>query len=103
MNKVAVVTGAGTGIGRAVAQALIKEGYNVALAGRKQEALDETKNTSAAPDRALAVSTDVGKPESVRALFAKVKEAYGRLDVLFNNAGTGAPAIPWKTSPTSSG
>jgi NAD(P)-dependent dehydrogenase (short-subunit alcohol dehydrogenase family) len=94
MNKVAVVTGAGTGIGRAVAQALIKEGYSVALAGRRQDALEETKNGSAAPDRALAVATDVGKPESVRALFAKVKETYGRLDVLFNNAGTGAPAIP---------
>ena len=94
MNKVAVVTGAGTGIGRAVAQALIKEGYSVALAGRRQDALEETRNGSAAPDRALAVATDVGKPESVRALFAKVKETYGRLDVLFNNAGTGAPAIP---------
>src|SRR5947207_528066 len=94
MNKVAVVTGAGTGIGRAVAQALIKEGYSVALAGRRQDALEETKKGSAAPDRALAVATDVGKPESVRALFAKVKEAFGRLDVLFNNAGTGAPAIP---------
>jgi NAD(P)-dependent dehydrogenase (short-subunit alcohol dehydrogenase family) len=93
-NKVAVVTGAGTGIGRAVAQALVKEGYSVAVAGRKQDALEETKKGSDAPDRVLVVPTDVGKPEAVRALFAKVKETYGRLDVLFNNAGTGAPAIP---------
>jgi len=93
-SKVAVVTGAGTGIGRAVAQALNKEGYSVAIAGRKIETLEETKAGSAAPDRVLPVATDVGKPESVKALFAKVKETYGRLDVLFNNAGTGAPAIP---------
>jgi NAD(P)-dependent dehydrogenase (short-subunit alcohol dehydrogenase family) len=93
-DKVAVVTGAGTGIGRAVAHALNKEGYHVAIAGRRQDALEETKAGAVAPDRMLAVSTDVGKPESVKALFSKVKETYGRLDVLFNNAGTGAPAIP---------
>jgi NAD(P)-dependent dehydrogenase (short-subunit alcohol dehydrogenase family) len=93
-SKVAVVTGAGTGIGRAVAQAFSKDGYSVAIAGRRMDALEETKAGCAAPDRVLAVSTDVGRPESVKALFSKVKETFGRLDVLFNNAGTGAPAIP---------
>ena len=93
-NKVAVVTGAGTGIGKASALALLNEGYSVALAARRQDALDAVVSESGAGSRALAVATDVGKPESVRALFAKVKEAFGRLDVLFNNAGTGAPAIP---------
>ena len=94
-NKVAIVTGAGSGIGRAVALALLREGYTVALAGRRAEALQESvAEAGAAADRALAVPTDVTDPESVAALFAKTKEAFGRLDVLFNNAGTGAPAIP---------
>ncbi|HXN15930.1 MAG TPA: SDR family oxidoreductase [Usitatibacter sp.] len=93
-NKVALVTGAGTGIGRAAALALLKEGYRVALAGRRREPLEEAIAQSGAKDRALAVPTDVGIPESVRALFATTKQAFGRLDVLFNNAGTGAPAIP---------
>jgi NAD(P)-dependent dehydrogenase (short-subunit alcohol dehydrogenase family) len=94
LNKVAVVTGAGTGIGKAVALAFLKEGYHVALAGRRPEPLQETANESGAGNRALPVPTDVGDPASVRALFAKVKESFGRLDVLFNNAGRGAPAIP---------
>jgi NAD(P)-dependent dehydrogenase (short-subunit alcohol dehydrogenase family) len=94
MKKAAVVTGAGTGIGRAAAQALLKAGYHVAFAGRRLEPLQEGIRESGAEDRAIAVATDVGKPESVRALFAKVKEMYGRLDILFNNAGMGAPAIP---------
>jgi NAD(P)-dependent dehydrogenase (short-subunit alcohol dehydrogenase family) len=93
-NKVAVVTGAGTGIGKAVALALLKDGYGVALAGRRAEMLQATAEESGAGERALPVVTDVGNPESVRALFAKVKDRFGRLDVLFNNAGTGAPAIP---------
>jgi len=93
-NKVAIVTGASTGIGKAVALALLKEGYSVALAARRQEMLDEAVGESGAGSRALAVSTDVSKPESIRALFAKVKATFGRLDVLFNNAGMGAPAIP---------
>src|SRR5258706_16469651 len=93
-NKVAVVTGAGTGIGKAVALALLKEGYHVALAGRRAELLDATAKESGAGDRVLPVSTNVADPASVRQLFAKVKEKLGRLDVLFNNAGMGAPAIP---------
>jgi NAD(P)-dependent dehydrogenase (short-subunit alcohol dehydrogenase family) len=94
MKKVAVVTGAGTGIGKAAAHGLLNAGYHVALAGRRVEPLQEAVKESGAPDRAIAVPTDVGNPESVRALFAKVKEMFGRLDVLFNNAGMGAPAIP---------
>jgi len=93
-QKVAIVTGASTGIGKAVALALLKEGYSVALAARRQEMLDEAVRESGAGSRALAVVTDVSKPESIKALFARVKEAFGRLDVLFNNAGMGAPAIP---------
>ena len=93
--RVALVTGAGSGIGRACALALHQAGYHVVLAGRRLDALDET--IAAAPggrERLLAVTTDVGDPASVKALFAKTKEAFGRLDVLFNNAGMGAPAIP---------
>jgi NAD(P)-dependent dehydrogenase (short-subunit alcohol dehydrogenase family) len=93
-NKVAVVTGAGTGIGKASAIALVKNGYHVAFAGRRLEPLQAACNESGGGDRAMAVPTDVGDPKSVAALFAKVKSAFGRLDVLFNNAGTGAPAIP---------
>jgi NAD(P)-dependent dehydrogenase (short-subunit alcohol dehydrogenase family) len=93
-GKVAIVTGAGTGIGKAAALALLKEGYRVALAGRRAEPLEQALAESGAGDRAIAVPTDVGDPASVRALFARTKAAFGRLDVLFNNAGTGAPAIP---------
>ena len=93
-NKVAVVTGAGTGIGKASAIALVKDGYSVAFAGRRLEPLQEACRESGGGERAMAVAADVGDPKSVAALFAKVKSAFGRLDVLFNNAGTGAPAIP---------
>ena len=93
--KVAVVTGAGSGIGRAVALALLTEGYAVVLAGRRKEPLEETaKQAKAAGSRALAVPTDVSDPASIRALFAKTRQTFGRLDLLFNNAGIGAPAIP---------
>jgi NAD(P)-dependent dehydrogenase (short-subunit alcohol dehydrogenase family) len=94
-NKVALVTGAGSGIGRAVALALASDGYAVVLAGRRPGPLEETAEAArAAGVEALAVPTDVGKAESVRNLFAQVKAAFGRLDLLFNNAGSGAPAIP---------
>jgi NAD(P)-dependent dehydrogenase (short-subunit alcohol dehydrogenase family) len=90
-SKCAVVTGAGTGIGRAVALALLKDGYRVALAGRRKEMLEQTVTESgAAGKNALVVPTDVGKVDAVRALFATVREQFGRLDVLFNNAGGGA-------------
>jgi NAD(P)-dependent dehydrogenase (short-subunit alcohol dehydrogenase family) len=94
-TKIAIVTGAGSGIGRASAVALLKAGYSVALAGRRADALQETVK-QAGPDgaRALAVPTDVTSPDSVRALFAAVKDKWGRLDLLFNNAGQNAPGIP---------
>jgi NAD(P)-dependent dehydrogenase (short-subunit alcohol dehydrogenase family) len=90
--KVAVVTGAGTGIGRAAAIALVKAGYAVALAGRRKEPLDETAKM--AGGKTLVVPTNVGDPAAVKSLFAKVKDHFGRLDVLFNNAGMGAPPVP---------
>ena len=94
-DKVAIVTGAGSGIGRQVALALLGEGYSVALAGRRAAPLEETVTAAgAAGSRALAVATDVSDPASVRALFATTKEAFGRLDLLFNNAGINAPGIP---------
>lgn len=93
-EKVAIVTGGGTGIGRAVALALASEGYSVVIAGRRPEALASvTSDATAAGLRTLAVPTDVRDPASVQALFAKTKEAFGRLDFLFNNAGSGAPAV----------
>jgi NAD(P)-dependent dehydrogenase (short-subunit alcohol dehydrogenase family) len=94
-SKVAVVTGAGTGVGKASALALVKAGFAVALAGRRPEPLEAVvAEAEKMGGRALAVPTDVADPASVRALFDKVKQSFGRLDLLFNNAGTGAPAIP---------
>jgi NAD(P)-dependent dehydrogenase (short-subunit alcohol dehydrogenase family) len=95
-RKVAVVTGAGTGIGKAAALALLKAGWCVVLAGRRAELLEKAAAESGAGPRALAVSADVCNPESVRALFEKAKEAFGRVDLLFNNAGVGAPGIPFE-------
>jgi NAD(P)-dependent dehydrogenase (short-subunit alcohol dehydrogenase family) len=92
-SKIAVVTGAGSGIGRAAALALLAAGYSVALAGRRVAELEQSA-AAAASSNTLVVPTDVGKPDSVRALFTKTKETFGRLDVLFNNAGIGAPAVP---------
>ena len=93
-SKVAIVTGAGTGIGKHTTLALLKAGYRVVLAGRRQELLEEVVAESAAGERALAVRTDVADADSIAALFAKTKETFGRLDLLFNNAGTGGPPIP---------
>ena len=93
MAKVAIVTGAGSGIGRAVSLALLKAGWSVALAGRRAEALDGTAALAEAGDT-LCCPTDVADPDSVDALFAATKARFGRLDLLFNNAGTGAPPGP---------
>ena len=105
-GKVAIVTGAGSGIGRASAATLLGAGYKVVLAGRRAAPLEETlAQADAASAMALAVPTDVGDPASVRALFDKTRETFGRLDVLFNNAGANTPPVPledltpeqWKT------
>ena len=94
-DKVAIVTGAGSGVGRASAVSLLVEGYKVALAGRRREPLEETAALAGeARENALVLPTDVSEPGSIADLFAEVKAAFGRLDVLFNNAGMGAPAIP---------
>ena len=90
--RFAVVTGAGTGIGKAVATALLEEDYAVALAGRRREPLEETAR-SFGPSRALVVPTDVSDPESVRLLFSRTKDTFGRLDLLFNNAGINVPNV----------
>jgi len=106
-NKVAIVTGAGSGIGKTVALALLKDGYHVALAGRRKDPLEQTvKDAGSAGALALVVPADVSIPESVRALFAKTREVFGRLDLLFNNAGVFPPGVPledlsfeqWKTA-----
>jgi NAD(P)-dependent dehydrogenase (short-subunit alcohol dehydrogenase family) len=91
-QKIAIVTGAGSGIGRAAALSLAKDGFAVVLAGRKKDTLDETAKRAGSA-RTLAVPTDVQDHASIKALFAKTKETFGRLDVLFNNAGIGAPGI----------
>ena len=94
-NKVAIITGAGSGIGEATALALLAEGYCVSLAGRRKDQLERVAAAAgAAKSRALVVPTDVADPGSIRNLFARTKETFGRLDLLFNNAGIGAPAIP---------
>jgi NAD(P)-dependent dehydrogenase (short-subunit alcohol dehydrogenase family) len=93
-NKVALVTGAGTGIGKSAALALLKDGYRVALVGRRKELLEKTAAESGAKDRTLVLPSDITKPENVKEIFSRTKAAWGRLDVLFNNAGMGAPAIP---------
>jgi NAD(P)-dependent dehydrogenase (short-subunit alcohol dehydrogenase family) len=96
-EKFAVVTGGGTGIGRGVALALVGAGYAVAIAGRRREPLDATvRDGEAAGGRMLAVTADLGRPEDVRNLFAQVKQTFGRLDLLFNNAGHGAPGVPFE-------
>jgi NAD(P)-dependent dehydrogenase (short-subunit alcohol dehydrogenase family) len=94
-KRTAIVTGAGSGIGRATALALLHEGYSVALAGRRADALAATIDAAGADGaRALAVPTDVAEASSVAALFEAAERAFGRLDLLFNNAGTGAPPVP---------
>ncbi len=96
-QRIALVTGAGTGVGRAVTLALARESYAVVLAGRRQEKLEEVAREANATT--LVVPTDVADPASIKALFAKTKERFGRLDLLFNNAGIGAPAMPIEDLP----
>ena len=93
-GKVAIVTGAGSGVGRGAALALLAQGYSVALAGRREDALAETiAEAGSDGPRAIAVATDVTKPDACAALFAATTKAFGRLDLLFNNAGAGAPPV----------
>ena len=93
-QRVALITGAGSGIGRAVALAFVKDGYRVVLAGRRKEPLEETAAQAGATSRnALAVPTDITDPGAVHALFTRAHEVFGRLDVLFNNAGISAPPV----------
>ena len=94
-NKIAVVTGAGTGVGRAASLALMNAGFTVVLAGRRLDKLEETQKLGVA-GRSLPVPADMTDPGSIAALFAKVMDTYGRLDVLFNNAGMGAPPVPFE-------
>jgi NAD(P)-dependent dehydrogenase (short-subunit alcohol dehydrogenase family) len=94
-NKIAVVTGAGTGVGRAASLALMNAGFTVVLAGRRLDKLEETAKLGV-PGKSLAVSADMTDPGAIAALFAKVMDTYGRLDLLFNNAGMGTPAMPFE-------
>jgi NAD(P)-dependent dehydrogenase (short-subunit alcohol dehydrogenase family) len=98
-KRVALVTGAGTGIGKSAALALLKDGYHVALVGRRKDLLEKTAAESGAKDRSLVFPADITKVENVQAAFSKVKDTWGRLDVLFNNAGMGAPAVPMEELP----
>ena len=98
-KKIALVTGGGTGVGRAASLALMNAGFTVVLAGRRMEMLEETAKLGDNIGKSLCVSADMTKPESIAALFAKVKDTYGRLDVLFNNAGMGAPPVNFEDLP----
>ncbi len=93
-NRIAIVTGAGSGVGRAAALALLNDGYRVALVGRRVEPLQETAGMAISSEHALIVSADVSDEQSVEAMFAQVVKKWGRVDVLFNNAGVNAPGIP---------
>ena len=99
-HKVAVITGAGTGVGKAVALALMREGYSAVLAGRRRDKLEETASEAKSnKGTSLVVCTDVADPQQVKALFAQTKDSFGRVDVLFNNAGIGAPPVPLEELP----
>ena len=92
--KIAIVTGAGTGIGKAAALALLNDGWHVALAGRREQPLKELAQESGRASQCLVLPTDVANPDAVKALFAETAKAWGRVDLLFNNAGVGAPPVP---------
>ena len=99
-SRVAIVTGAGSGIGRAAGLALLKDWFSVVLAGRRRDALEETAGAAPdTPERSLVVPTDVSDPAAVKALFARVRDTWGRVDVLFNNAGANAPGVPFEDLP----
>jgi NAD(P)-dependent dehydrogenase (short-subunit alcohol dehydrogenase family) len=98
-KRVAIVTGAGSGIGRAASLALLNDGYYVALVGRRKDMLEKTAVESAAGERALVLAADVTRDADVEKVFSEVKDRFGRLDVLFNNAGMGAPAMPMEDLP----
>ena len=99
MQKVALVTGAGSGIGKSAALALLKDGWKVALVGRRKDMLEKTAAESGAKDRALVLAADITKDAEVEKVFSELKNKFGRLDVLFNNAGMGAPAVPMDELP----
>ena len=99
-NKVALVTGAGSGIGRAAALALMKDGFDLVLAGRRRDALEAVAQEGKTFGvKILAVPTDLTDPAAIAALFAEIRKTFGRLDLLFNNAGVGAPAVPLEDLP----
>jgi NAD(P)-dependent dehydrogenase (short-subunit alcohol dehydrogenase family) len=98
-KRVAIVTGAGSGIGKSASLALLKDGYHVGLVGRRKDMLEETAAESGAKDRALVLAADITKDDEVAKVFGEVKSKWGRLDVLFNNAGMGAPAVPMDDLP----
>ena len=98
-KKVALVTGAGSGIGKSAALALLKDGYHVALVGRRKDMLEKTAAESGAKDRALVLAADITKDAEIKNAFNEVRTKWGRLDVLFNNAGIGAPAVPMEDLP----
>jgi NAD(P)-dependent dehydrogenase (short-subunit alcohol dehydrogenase family) len=99
LKRVALVTGAGSGIGKSAALALLKDGYHVGLVGRRKELLERTAAESEAKDRTLVLQADITKPDQVARIFAELKTQWQRLDVLFNNAGMGAPAVPMEELP----
>jgi NAD(P)-dependent dehydrogenase (short-subunit alcohol dehydrogenase family) len=96
MGKVAIITGAGSGVGKSAALAFLKAGWQVALAGRRKDMLERTAQESGAGERALCIPTDVARQDSVKALFAAAKQKWGRIDVLFNNAGINAPGTSFE-------
>src|SRR5437763_16525358 len=99
-SKIAIITGAGSGIGKASALALMKHGWSVVLAGRRKELLEDVaREGQATGQKSLVVPTDVADAAAIRNLFARTKETFGRLDLLFNNAGIGAPAVPMEDLP----
>src|SRR5262245_10577387 len=99
MEKIAIITGAGSGIGKATALAFLKDGWKVALAGRRKDVLEAVAKDSGAGERAFCVPTDVAKQDSVKALFAAVKQKWGRIDAVFNNAGVNAPGVSFEELP----